>query len=153
MGLFGSLFGKTIKIEHDFFGTMIFNGGKVPNPTDYYECRRHFKPSDDIIEIGIDGDLFGPTEGQILFFKAIEDNYKQITKAITPLLEDEFRNFREDFKIINFDKEFVPVYLKLPLCESTPFIWEIAFESDHDRDHTFTVTMIDFEAKEVLIDG
>jgi len=153
MGLLSGIFGKTPKIEHDFFGKMIFLGGKVPDPSDYFECRRHFKPSDEVIEIGIDGDVSGPTEKQVLFFKSIEDNYPAITRAITPFIEDEFKNFKEDFKILDFDKEFEPVYLRLPRCESKPIIWEIAFESDHDRNHTFTLTMNDFEAREILIDG
>ena len=58
-----------------------------------------------------------------------------------------------DFKIINFENEFVPVYLKLPRCESQPIILEVAFESNHDRNHTFTLTIQDLEAKEILIDG
>jgi hypothetical protein len=153
MGLFDSLFGKTRKIDHDFFGQMIFTGGKVPNPSDYFECRRHFKPSNNVIEIGIDGDISGPTEKQINFFKSIEDNYSNITKAITPLIEDEFGNWKEGFKISDFNKEFEPVYLRLPRCEFNPIIWEIAFESDHDSNHTFTLTMNDFDAKEILIDG
>jgi hypothetical protein len=153
MGLFSSIFGKTIQIDHEFFGKMLFRGSKRPEPTDYFECRRPFKPSGDIIEIGIDGDVSGPTERQVQFFKSIEDNYSQVTKAVTPLIEDEFKNFKEDFKIIDFHTEFVPVYLRIPRCESEPVIWEIAFESDHDRNHTFTLTMHDFEAKEILIDG
>lgn len=153
MGLFNSLFGKTQKINHDFFGQMIFNGGKMPDPSDYFECRRYFKPSNDVIEIGIDGDTSGPTEKQISFFKSIEENYSNITKAIIPLIEDEFGNWKEGFKISDFNKEFDPVYLRIPRCESEPIIWQIAFESDHDRNHTFTLTMNNFEAKEILIDG
>ncbi len=153
MGFFDSLFGKTQKIDHDFFGHMIFNGGKTPTATDYFECRRHFKPSGNIIEIGIDGDISGPTEKQIDFFKSIEDNFASITKAVAPLIESEFRNWKEDFKILDFSKEFRAVYLRLPRCESKPVIWEIAFESDHDKNHTFTLTMNDLEAKEILIDG
>ena len=153
MGFFDSIFGKTQKIDHDFFGQMIFNGGKVPNPSDYFECRRHFKPSDNVIEIGIDGDISGPTVNQINFFKTIEENYSDITKVITPLIEDELGSLKVDFKISDFNKEFEPVYLRLSRCESKPIIWEIAFKSDHDRNHIFTITMNDFEAKEILIDG
>jgi hypothetical protein len=76
MGLFSFLFGKTHKIDHPFFGPMIFIGDKKPDPSDYYECRRFFKPSNDMIEIGIDGDITGPTEIQIDFFKSIEDIQK-----------------------------------------------------------------------------
>ena len=153
MGLFDAIFGKTRKIDHHFFGQMTFTGGKVPDTTDFFECRRHFRPSNNVIEIGIDGDISGPTEKQIDFFKIIEDNYSDITKAVTPLIEDEFGNWEESFKILDFNKEFKPVYLRLPRCESKPVIWEIAFESDHDKNHTFTLTMSDLQAKEILIDG
>lgn len=153
MGIFSALFGKPVTIDHEFFGKMLFMGGKKPKADDYFECRRHFKPSDSDIEIGIDADISGPTYKQVSFFKDIESNYLQVTKAIIPLIEKELRNFKEDFKIIDFDNEFVPVYLNIPRCESKPIIWEIAFESDHDKNHTFTLTMHDFEAKEILIDG
>ena len=153
MGLFSSLFGKTITIDHAFFGKMKFMGGKSPKAEDYFECERHFKPSDDNIDIGIQGDLSGPTERQISFFKENENNYPQIAKSIAPLIEDEFRNFQDFFTIKEFEKEFVPVYLHIPRCETKPYVWEIAFESDHDPNHTFTLTMHDFEAKEILIDG
>ncbi|MBL7764205.1 MAG: hypothetical protein JNL23_12335 [Chitinophagaceae bacterium] len=119
----------------------------------YFECRQHFNPSGKTIEIGIAGDAPGPTQLQIDFFKSIKDNYFQVSKSIILLLEDEFGNWKEGFKIENFQKEFEPVYLRLPRCESKAIAWEIAFESDHDRNHTFTITMSDFEAKEILIDG
>ncbi len=50
-------------------------------------------------------------------------------------------------------KEFEAVYLRIPRCETNPVIWEISFHSDHDRNHTFSLTMSGFEAKEILIDG
>lgn len=153
MGLLDFIFGKSIKLENEFFGTMLFLEDKKEAFKSYFECRRQFNPSDQIIEIGIDGDVTGPTQKQIDFFKSIEDNYLTITKAISPLIEDEFGNWKEGFKINDFHKEFEPVYLRLPRCESKPIVWEIAFESDHDRNHTFTLTMSDFDAKEILIDG
>ena len=153
MGLFDSIFGKSIKINDDFFGQMLFLGDKKDPNKSYFECRRHFKPSDTIIEIGIDGSEVGTTQIQIDFFKSIEDKYAEITNSIKPLVEDEFANWQDGFKIKDFDKEFNPVYLRLPRCEAKPIIWEIAFESDHDRNHTFTLTMNDLVAKEILIDG
>lgn len=151
MGLFDFL--KPKKIDNDFFGQMTFLGDKKDPSKSYFECRRHFKPSNKQIEIGIDGAETGPTQIQIDFFKTIEDNYAKITDAIRPLIEDQFGNWQEGFKIKDFNKEFEPVYLRLPRCESNPIIWEIAFESDHDRNHTFTATMENLIAKELLIDG
>lgn len=153
MGLLDFIFGKPTKLENEFFGTMLFLEDKKDSLKSYFECRRQFIRSDKIIEIGIDGDVSGPTQKQIDFFKSVEDNYSIITKAISPLIEDEFGNWKEGFKINDFDKEFEPVYLRLPRCENKPIVWEIAFESDHDRNHTFTLTMSNFDAKEILIDG
>lgn len=153
MGILSFIFGKPTKIENDFFGTMLFLGDKKDPLRSYFECRRHFLPSDKIIEIGIDGDITGPTKIQIDFFKSIEDNYSTIVQSITPLIEDELGNWKEDFKINDFKKEFEPVYLQLPRCETQPIIWKIAFESDHDRNHTFTLAMSDFDATAILVDG
>lgn len=151
MGLFDFL--KPKKIDNTFFGQMTFLGDKHDPNKSYFECRRHFKPSDKLIEIGIDGTETGPTQIQIDFFKSIEDNYSKITNEIKPFIENEFGNWQEGFKIKDFNKEFEPVYLRLPRCEVKPIVWEIAFNSDHDRNHQFTLTMNDFVATEILIDG
>ncbi len=153
MGLLDFIFGKPTRIEHEFFGAMLYFEDKKDKHKSYFECNRHFKPSGKMIEIGIDGEAIGPTQKQIDFFQSIEDNYSTVAKALVPLIEEEFGKWNQGFKITDFQKEFEPVYLQLPRCESTPILWEIAFNSDHDRDHTFTITMLDFEAKDVLIDG
>ncbi len=153
MGLFAFLFGKQKKTEHSFFGSMLFQEDKKNPLRSYFECRRHFFPAAKEIEIGIDGSESGPTEIQVEFFQSIEENYDKISLSLTPLIEEEFRNWKEGFRIIDFRKEFEAVYLRLPRCESQPVEWEIAFESDHDRNHTFTATMSDFEVKALLIDG
>jgi hypothetical protein len=106
-----------------------------------------------LIEIGIDGELAGPTQAQIDFFKSIEGKYTDVIKSITPMIEDEFRNWKPDFSISDFRKKFTPVYLRIPRCDSNVIIWEIAFETKHDENHTITMTIKDFEASELLIDG
>jgi hypothetical protein len=153
MGILDFIFGKQVKVENEFFGTMRFVENKKDASKSYYECNRHFIPSGKEIEIGIAGGPTGPTQEQIDFFRRIEDNYSIITNSIAPLIEDEFRNWKEGFKIADFKKEFEPVYLQIPRCETEPAVWEIAFESEHDRNHTFTLTMSGFDAKEILIDG
>lgn len=153
MGLLDFLFGKPIKLDNEFFGTMLFIKDKKDPIKSYFECKKHFAPTGKIIEIVIDGNESGPTQKQIEFFKNIEENFEELSKVIVPLIEDEFGNWKKGFKIANFQKEFEPVYLRLPRCETQPIKWEIAFESEHDRNHVFTITMSDFNAKEILIDG
>lgn len=69
--------------------------------------------------------------------------------AVTPILEDTFQNWKEDFRIIDFHKEFQPIYLYLP----TQNDWEIIFETIHDPNHQFTVNMSNMTAKEINTDG
>ena len=153
MGIFDFIFGKTIKIDDQFFGEMLFFHFKKKPEKNYFECKRYFKPTDNIIEIGIEGNETGPIELQKDFFRQIESEYEKIVYSVKPMIESEFKNWKEDFKIVNFQKEFKAVYLFLPRCEKEPKVWEIVFESEHDLNHTFTLTMKDFNATEILIDG
>jgi len=153
MGFLDFLFKKSTRIEHEFFGIMLFQQNKKDPLKSYFECKRHFAPTGKIIEIGIDADVSGPTQKQVDFFKSIEDNYADIAKAVTPLIENELNNWKTGFKIGDFSNEFIAVYLQLPRCENSPVTWEIAFESNHDSNHTFNLTMSGLEAKEILIDG
>ncbi len=153
MKLLNFIFGKPIKIENGFFGTMVFQVNKKEPLRSYFECKRHFHPSNKTIEIALTGDVIGPTQTQIDFFKEVEDRYSDVAESIIPLIENEFRNWHEGFKITNFQKEFEPVYLEVPRCVDKPIVWEIAFESYHDRNHTFTITMNGFNATDILIDG
>ena len=83
----------------------------------------------------------------------IEKKYDSITDTVIPIIEDEFRNWKEDFAIKNFHVEFSPVYLNLTQFGNGLFEWEIAFDSIHDLNHQFTVSIRDFTAQSVLIDG
>ena len=152
MGIFDFLFGKKHRIDDDFFGSMIQMTFK-DNSKNYYECNISFQPITTEIELGIEGNENGPIQIQKDFFSSIEKNYDKITASITPIIEDEFKNWKEDFKIIDFKKEFKPVYMFLPSCANKSVTWEIAFESDHDLNHQFTVTMNDLLALKVSIDG
>lgn len=153
MGIFDFIFGKTIKIDDQFFGKMIFSEFKKNPEENYFECSRHFKPTDEIIEIGIEGNVTGPTELQKEFFRKIESDYDKVISFVQPMIENEFQNWKENFKITDFRKEFKAVYLYLPRCENEPKVWKIAFETEHDLNHTITMTMSDFKAIEILIDG
>ena len=102
MGVFSFLFGKTIKINDEFFGEMVFSEFKKNLEKNYFECKKQFNPINDIIELSIDGKMSGPTQTQKDFFKKIESNYDEIISSIKPLIEDKFQNWKDDFKILDF---------------------------------------------------
>jgi hypothetical protein len=129
MGIWSRLFGKPAKIGDAFFGEMTFMEVKA-NPADsYLECWCHFKPTNEAIEVGISGNLLGPTQIQRDFFRQIEANYPLLIQRVIPLIEKTFREWQADFKTSNFTQEFKPVYLFIPDCVQNPIGWEITFES------------------------
>ena len=152
MGLLDFLFGKTKTVEDDFFGKLFFLEFKDTSKN-YFEGRRFFKPSNRDIELAIDGSLPGPTENQKQFFQRIENDYKIVTERACLLIMDEFQNWQPDFQIQNFDQEFLPVHMTIPQIGDKEVVWELAFETNHDRNHAVTITFKDFEATEILIDG
>lgn len=153
MGILDFIFGKNTIVKDSFFGEMLFLEFKK-NPIDnYFECRRHFEPINNEIEIGIEGEESGSTELQRAFFRKIESSYGKIIASAKPLIEDEFQNWKKDFMISDFRNEFKAVYLHLPRCTERPIIWKISFETEHDLNHIFIITMNDLKAIEISIDG
>lgn len=152
MNIFKVLFESNKKnIENDFFGeTQIC---KLKNGNLLFSSKRYFSPIKKKIEISIEGNEFDKLDFANSFFEKIEFSYQEIIIAVTPILEDTLKNWKEDFKIIDFYKEFRPIYLHLPINESAQNNWEIVFETIHDPNHQFTIIMSDMEAREINIDG
>lgn len=68
MAILEFIFGKSKKLENKFFGKMLFFEDKKDSNKNYFECKRHFSPSNRTIEIGMNGESIGPTQKQIDFF-------------------------------------------------------------------------------------
>jgi len=153
MGFIDFIFGKTVIINDPFFGEMKFMEFRRNPENNYFECRRHFEPTGDVIEIGIKADAIGPAESQKEFFRSIESNYSEVISSIIPLIEAEFNNWQDGFQVKEFFNEFKADYLLIPRCENSSEESEIVFESIHDPHHFVTMTMKGFKAQEILIDG
>lgn len=151
MGLF-DIFKKTQTIQDDFFGSLRYTTFRDATKN-YFEGRGNFEPIGDEIEYFISADLNGPTIDQRDFYKKIEDLYGEIIVKITPLIEEEFKNWKQDFKIKDFKKEFKVVALTVPRLNSLPITWNISFETIHDDNHQVMIDFKDFEPCEILIDG
>ena len=153
MKLLDFLYNKKRKSGNDFFGKMTLIEFEKEKNNSYFECRRHFKPTNTIIEIRINGDELGVTEKQIEFFKQVEDNYLAICKSVTPLVKRLFDGLKIEIKIVEFEKEFQATRLYLPVCDTVPVVWEISFETRLEtKKYQFTVLMKEFEAKEIGMD-
>ncbi|WP_210489401.1 hypothetical protein [Rufibacter aurantiacus] len=151
MGIF-DFFKKPIIIEDDFFGKLRFMKMKDPGKS-YFEGKGLFEPTGKEIGYIIEGKESGPEQKQKEFYKWIQENYLELTTKFTPLVEDEFGNWKDNFKIIDFDREFILVGVTIPIQDNTPFEWDMSFDTIHDENHQVTVDFIGLEPHGVLIDG
>jgi hypothetical protein len=153
MGFWNFFFGKLAKIYDAFFGDMTFMEISSDPAKSYFECERYFRPIAGIIELSVTGSLSGPTQVQKDFFTQLEENYPLIIAAVIPVIEDEFRNWKAEFRIGSFELEFKLVGLSIPTCDQHPIEWEIAFETVHDLNHTIFIAMQEYQPLHILIDG
>jgi len=151
MGLF-NLFKKPVKIQDDLFGEMRSMDFKDKSKN-YFEGKGYFAPTQSKTDLLIDADIEGPTTAQKEFFIDLQNNFDQYIQKIKPLIEDEFRNWKDNFEIQDFNKEFTLVHLTIPRMEVTPLKWEMAFTTIHDANHHVTIDFTDKEPTGILIDG
>jgi hypothetical protein len=151
MGLF-NLFKKPPAIQDELFGKLRFVDFKDPLQN-YFEGKVFFNPSQAEIVVLIHSDLEGPGAEQRAFYKEVENNFDRYLEKIKPLIEDEFRNWKEAFEIRDFNKEFTMDCITIPRIDVRPYKWEMVFTTVHDRNHYVTIDFVDKEPKGILIDG
>ena len=151
MGLF-NLFKKPFIVQDDFFGQLRLMDFKDPTKN-YFEGKGFFAPTNNETEYIIQCDKSGPTTEQKEFCKKLQNDFDVYLTKIKPLIEDEFRNWKDDFQIKDFSKEFSLVCLAIPRLDSNPLIWDMSFTTIHDKNHNVTVDFIDQTPNNVLVDG
>lgn len=151
MGIF-DFFKKPAKITDDCFGPLHFVGSGNASQG-FFKGKIFFEPTQKEISFVIKADKNGPTTEQREFYKQFRENYDQYVTRIQPLIIDEFRNWRDDFEISEFSKEFEFVFLLIPNLQDTPLVWEISFTTIHDLDHNITIEFLDDQPRGILIDG
>jgi hypothetical protein len=151
MGLF-DFFKKPDKYIDEYFGPLHFVGSRDASQ-DYFEGKTFFNPGHNEVTIIVKAGKNGPTSEQHQFYKQFQENYDHYVAKIQPLIIDEFRNWRDDFEISDFLKEFKLVFLVIPNMRDTPLVWEMAFTTIHDLDHHVTINFLDDQPNGILIDG
>lgn len=132
---------------------MLFVEDKNNTETSYFECQTFFRPINGLLEVSITAEKTGPDQTQVDFFRSIEERYDSLTAMFIPLIEAEFNKWNPSLKILNFQSEFHPVFLEIPDCRRTSITWKIVFETKHDRRHTISCSIENFEIKDLQVDG
>lgn len=151
MGLFG-LFKKPTIIQDNFFGKLRFVDFKDASKN-YFEGKGYFTPTDSVIEYLIQADKDGPGDMQKQFYQDLQADFATYIQKMKPMIEDEFRNWKEDFVIKDFNKEFKLVCVTIPGPGRSPTKWDMAFTTIHDLNHQVTIDFTDNHPNGILIDG
>ena len=151
MGLF-DFFKRSTLLQDAFFGELRFVDFKDASKN-YFKGKGYFKPTDSNTAYLIQADKSGPTDKQKQFYINLQANFTCYVQKIKPLIEDEFRNWKEEFVIKDFNKEFELVCITIPRLDEKTIIWDMAFTTIHDLNHQVTIDFIDDEPNSVLIDG
>lgn len=149
MGLF-NLFKKKPPFIDPFFGELRNNGSKQAS---LFDGKKWFAPAGKEVLLLIDADETGPVQAQYDFYTTLERDYPTLVAKIIPLIEDEFRNWKEDFAVKNFAIEFPLNHIHITKLDEQPLKWEISFTSIHDLNHHFSIDLEGMEPMGVLIDG
>lgn len=139
-------FGKPEIIQDPFFGQMVEAG-------DYYECKRHFRPTNADVELGVTKRSDGDTAPQKAFFNWLEDNYDTILETIKPPLLERINGWLPDYQYQDFKEEFVLEYFFIPDGEQEEGKWEVTFFANNELQHWCNIEMKGLKVQQILIDG
>ncbi|MBL7732200.1 MAG: hypothetical protein JNM88_13555 [Chitinophagaceae bacterium] len=151
MGLF-SFFKKPTIIHDHYFGPLLLVDFKDASKN-YFEGKGYFAPADSETEYLIHAGMEGPTEQQKEFYKNLQADFAAYIIKMKPLIENEFRNWHEQFEIKDFGKEFKLVNITIPRLDNTPAEWDMSFTTLHDLDHHITVYFVGDQPTGILVDG
>ena len=152
MGLL-DLFKKSVTVEDKFFGRLKFMKIKNNPSKSYFEGKGMFSPTGREIDYFIVAAETGPEPDQQDFYRQIQQNWDLIVEKIKPVIELEFRNWKADFAIADFNKEFMLVGLTIPRQKPQPVEWDLAFDTIHDENHQVTVYLKGYAPTGIGIDG
>lgn len=144
---------KPVIVDDALFGPLRFKKVKNRPHKSYLKGKGMFKPTGREIEYFICGNETGPQPEQKEFYQAVQRDFGLITKNIKPLIEDEFRNWQDDFTIRDFNKEFILIAMSIPRQENKPLEWHLSFETIHDSNHQVTVEMNSYVPMGIVFDG
>ena len=151
MGLF-NFFKKPIKIQDPVFGELNLTAFRERSK-DFFTGEGYFNKENPKVGFIIHAESAGPAEAQYTFYKKLQEDYPALIEKMIPLITDEFLNWKEDFRILDFNTEFKMDSVTIPNQAMQPMVWDICFTTIHDKNHWVTVNFLDAEPDFVMVDG
>jgi hypothetical protein len=144
MGFFSFLFRRPVFIGDTVFGRLQQESLDKRTGNAWFVTEELlFEPTGKAIGCYIDAMEDGPTPTQQAFYRHIEQHYAELIPVLIPIIEDEFRKWRPDFRINDFATEFWLTGISIPVIgeQSQPVMWDWSFETLHDANHMLTFYM------------
>ncbi|GAB3849788.1 hypothetical protein GCM10028822_14140 [Hymenobacter terrigena] len=118
MGFFSFLFSQPVLIGDAVFGRLQQeNLDKRTGNACFVTEELIFGPTGKAIGCYINATEDGPTPEQQAFYRHIERCYAELIPKLIPIIEDEFRNWRPDFRLNDFATEFWLTSISIPVID------------------------------------
>ncbi len=151
MGLFN--FFKKRQVIHDkVFGELSLEEFKDKSQN-FFAGIGYFNEANQKINLIIQVGKSEVNDTHYAFYKRLQNEYSELVDKIIPIITDEFKNWKEEFEILNFDNEFSIDNITIPNTNIQPLNWEISYTTVHDENHWVNISFSDFEPTSIMIDG
>ncbi len=139
------------KMQHDYFGCIVFMGGDSPQDDDYWECEL-IEADKEPISIQIMADINGPVAAQQTFCAGMLADQNALFARCWPVLAADFEpwtqkkfsgDWRDDFELMGFS---------IPKNGDENNEWEVCYFVD-SANHYFTARFESGVARYNEIDG
>jgi hypothetical protein len=104
------------------------------------------------IQVKITAGELGPNETQRQFFHQIEQKYPELSTDAAELLLETYRNYRPETSDDEVWNIFRLAGVSIP-ASMTPGEWQLSFDCNDDKDHSFDVIFKGWEAQTIAING
>jgi len=141
-----------IEREHEYFGKILFMGGKVSEPDDYWENEQKLSGVKEQISVLITAGIEGPSIEQVEFYKECIEDLDQLFKKCWPIFEPGFEQWTRKKFSGNWKEYFELMSIGIPKDANLKNNWSIGYFVDK-ANHYFTAQFENGIPKYNEIDG
>jgi len=147
------IFGKPpIEMNHEYFGKILFIGGKIHEEDDYWEAELEIKEANGPITVLVKVGKEGPTSKHVAFYKQCVTDLDTLFDKCWPIFEPDFQEWTDKPFSGKWREDFELMSIEIPREADENKEWAVGYYVDA-ANHYFTARFIGGKPKYNEIDG
>jgi len=147
------IFGKPpIKMDHEFFGKILYMGGDIPKEDNYWEAELKIKEAREPVTVLINAGQEGPTTKHVTFYKKCVEDLDALFDKCWPIFEPDFQQWTGKPFIGKWRDDFELMSIEIPREADENNEWTVGYYVKA-ANHYFTARFIGGYPKYNEIDG